>query len=134
MTLRSKIFSRAFGAIGIANYVFEVTAEEQADAADILDALMTEEYWSALGYVPTDGEPMPDIDIGTLPEFDNAIVYNLAIRLAPSFGKSPAPFVKGAAKKGLADVTGASIEAPVLPGNRVQISGGGNWWRRFMVP
>lgn len=130
MTLRGKIFNRAFGAIGIANYVFDITAEEQADAADILDSMMAEPYWSALGYISTNGEPQPDEPIDTLPAFDNAIAYNLAVRLAPSFGKQVSPFVKGEAKRGLGEVTAASFVAPVVPGNRMQIGGGGNWRRR----
>jgi hypothetical protein len=131
MTPRGKIFNRAFGAIGIASYVFDTTAEEQADAADILDAMMSEPYWDALGYVPTDGDPQPDVEIDTAPDFDNPIVYNLAMRLAPSFGKTPSSFVRGQAKRGLAEVTAASFVAPVVPGNRIPIGGGGNWWRRW---
>jgi hypothetical protein len=134
MTLRSAIFTRAFEAIGIAGYVFETTAEEQASAAAILDDMMAQ--WTnegiALGYVATGGEPLPDADIETPTWANNAIVYNLALALAPSFGKQVAPHVRGSAKRGYAEVYAKAYAPPTMHTGRIPVTGGGNWWRRVV--
>ncbi len=136
MTLRNTIFKRAFAAMGIPDYVVETTAEEQADAADTLDGMMAE--WEGegidLGYTATDGEPQPDVDMTTPSYADSAIVYNLAMRLAPSFGKQLLPSVKGEAKRGYGLVVAKTMTLKAMPGNRVPVSGGGNWWRRWGYP
>lgn len=136
MTLRSTIFADAFTAIGLPGYVFNTTADEQADAARQLDAMM--EQWEGegivLGYTPTNGEPEPDLDMTTPTYADKAISLNLALSLAPSFGKQPLPYVKGAAKKGYGLVVARTFTVPVQPINRVGVIGGGDWWRRWLVP
>ncbi|WP_207791147.1 packaged DNA stabilization gp4 family protein [Allosphingosinicella flava] len=133
MTLRGTIFSDAFEAIGIANYVFDTTAEEQASAARRLDAMMAQwdEEGITLGYTATDGDPQPDVEMTTPAYADDAIALNLALRLAPSFGKEPMPSVKGEAKRAYGLVVAKTLQTPAMHGTRVPIAGGGNWWRRL---
>lgn len=133
MTLRGTIFADAFEAIGIPEYVFDTTAEEQASAARRLDAMMALPWWDQLEYTPTGGDPQPDVEMTTDPRFDDAIAYNLAVRLAPGFGKQVSAFVRGEARRLYADVVGESIKSETLPAPRTQVAGGGNWRRHWWM-
>lgn len=102
MITRGQILAGAFEPIGIADYVFDITPEEQATAFAALDDMMAE--WAAdgvvLGY--TAGGAGPNrADVMTTPDWaDGAIKRNLAVRLAPGFGKTTSGELRRAAKQG----------------------------------
>jgi hypothetical protein len=93
---------QAFDEIGLASYVFDLTAEQLQTALRRLDAMMA--TWNAVGIrlayplpaYPQDG----DLDEQTgVPDRANEAIYtNLAIKLAPSYGKQVSPDTKTAAK------------------------------------
>ena len=90
--------------LGIASYVFDLQADQIEAAVRRLDTMMAE--WNGrgirLGY-PLPGSPA-DTDIsaeaGTPDSAHDAIVTNLAIRLAPSYGKQVSVETKTTARHG----------------------------------
>jgi hypothetical protein len=95
----------AFEEIGMANYVFDLQPEQLQSALRRLDAMMME--WNAqgirLGY-PIARSPQ-DSDLSTETETPDsaweAVITNLAIRIAPGYGKPVADGTKTIAKNAL---------------------------------
>ena len=103
---KKQIIEQAFAEIGIASFTFDTTADERENSLRILDTMMAE--WTTRGIVfdpvypatvnPGDG----DIDAETNAANDAvAPMYNnLALRLAPGFGKTPSNQTKLDARSG----------------------------------
>lgn len=89
--------------IGLAGYIFDITPEELNSALRQLDSMIA--AWNAKGIRL--GWPMPsspqnsDLDdpTETADSANEAISLNLAIRVAPTFGKAIAPETKAFAKQ-----------------------------------
>lgn len=99
---KRQFVAQAFEELGLADYVFDLSADQLESARRRLDAMMA--TWNAkgirLGY-PIPGSPEDgDIDDETtVPDAANEAIYtNLAIRLAPSFGKTVSVDTKSTAK------------------------------------
>jgi hypothetical protein len=81
----------AFEEIGMASYVFDISPEQRESAMRRLDAMMAE--WNAkgirLGYPLPASPQQSDLDEQTyVPDSANqAIITNLAMRIAPGYGK-----------------------------------------------
>jgi hypothetical protein len=92
----------AYEEIGIASYVFDLDPEALQSALRRLDAMMAE--WNAKGIrlsYPIPGSPADSnlSDPSEVPDSAyEAIITNLAIRMAPQLGKSVSPDTKGVAK------------------------------------
>ena len=92
----------AFEEIGLATYAFDLQPQQFESALRRLDAMMAE--WNAkgirLGY-PIPGSP-EDSDLDSESEVpdsaNDAIITNLAVRIAPSYGRTPMPETKITAK------------------------------------
>lgn len=95
---KRQFIEQAFEEIGLAAYVFDLTPEQLQSALRRLDAMMA--GWNANGI--RIGWPIPskpqdsDIDMDAkAPDIANEAIYlNLAIRLAPGFGKTISPDTK----------------------------------------
>lgn len=92
----------AFEEIGLATYTFDLQPQQFESALRRLDAMMAE--WNGkgirLGY-PLPGSPEnSDLDSESeVPDSANeAIITNLAVRIAPSYGRTPMPETKITAK------------------------------------
>jgi len=99
---KRQFVAAAFEEIGLASYVFDLQPEQLQSAMRRLDAMMAD--WNGkgirLGY-PLPGSPQDsDLDEPTLgPDSANqAVITNLAIRLAPSYGKQVMIETKAVAK------------------------------------
>lgn len=94
----------AFGEVGLASYVFDLTPEQEQDALRRLDSMMG--TWNGQGIRL--GYPLPaspgdsSLDEETnVPDSANETVYqNLAVRIAPGFGKTVSPDTKTSAYAG----------------------------------
>lgn len=92
----------AFEEIGMANYVFDLQPEMLESALKRLDSMMAE--WNAKGLRL--GYPLPSSpQTSSLDEESNspdsaweAVITNLAIRIAPGYGKAVLPDTKATAK------------------------------------
>ena len=93
---------QAFDEIGLASYIFDIQPEQLQSALRRLDTMMA--TWNAKGIrlaYPLPSSPL-DSDLDSQTEVPDsayeAIYTNLAIRIAPSFGKQVAIEVKTTAK------------------------------------
>lgn len=95
--------AQAFDEIGLGAYVFDLTHEQLHSALRKLNALMA--TWNAKGIrigFPLPSSPDGDDldDVASVPDRANeAIVLNLATRLAPSYGKTISIETKVAARE-----------------------------------
>ena len=95
----------AFEEIGMANYVFDLQPEQLQSALRRLDAMMME--WNAqgirLGYPIASSPQDSDLstETGTPDSAWEAVITNLAIRIAPGYGKPVADGTKTIAKNAL---------------------------------
>ena len=88
---KRQFVTAAFDEIGLASYVFDLQPEQLQSALNRLDAMMAE--WNGkgirLGY-PLPGSPQySDLDEPSeVPDSANEAIYtNLALKIAPSYGK-----------------------------------------------
>lgn len=104
MPTKKSLIDRAFSNIGIASYTFDISPDEYQDALTRLDDMMAE--WDGigirLGYVlPANEVPSDPADESGVADYTiTAISSNLAIRIAPMFGKTVSPDVYKMAAKG----------------------------------
>jgi len=99
---KKQIIEQAFEEIGLASYIFDLTPDQLQSALRRLDLLVGS--WLAknirisypLPTNPQDSNIDQEIDVPI--QFNEALVLNLAVRLAPSYGKTLAPETKANAK------------------------------------
>jgi hypothetical protein len=102
---KRQFIAQAMEEIGLASYVFDLQPEQLESALRRLDAMMAE--WNGRGLrlaYPVPGNPADsDIDVDTgLPDSAwEAAITNLAIRIAPSYGKMVNPETKITARHAL---------------------------------
>lgn len=112
---KREIITQAFGELGLASYVFNLTAEELQDAMRRLDTMMG--LWATRNIIFDPVYPQPatygegDIDDDTNAPDDalEPMYLNLAIRMAPSFGKTPSPDTRAVAKAGYTTMLGQYV-------------------------
>jgi len=128
----------AFNEIGLASYVFDLQPEQLEVARQRLDAMMAD--WNGkgirLGYPIPSSPEQGSIDEETyVPDSAyEAIICNLGIRLAPSYGKQVMMETKATAKQGY-DILLQRATAPLekqLP--RTMPAGAGNKPYRYDDP
>lgn len=136
---KRQFVSAAFEEIGLASYAFDLQPQQFESALRRLDAMMAS--WNALGIRL--GYPLPsspqfsDIDAESeVPDSANeAIITNLAVKIAPGYGKQVMPDTKATAKETyntLLSRAAAPLEQQ-LPGTMP--SGAGNKpWRVYDDP
>ncbi len=100
---KRQFVTQAFDEIGLASYVFDLSPEQLQSALQRLDMMIAS--WNALGIrlgYPLPSSPLDsDLDEQTnVPDSANQAIYtNLAIKLAPSYGKQIMPDTKATAKE-----------------------------------
>lgn len=139
---KRQLIDLAFEELGIASYEFDVQAEEYQSALRRLDAMMGS--WNASGIrvgYPIPSEPQNStLDQNTnLPDSANEAVFlNLAVRLAPLYGKNISPDTRSLARSSLDTLRSRVTKAlkmqfpntlPTGQGNRQR--GGNMYWNRF---
>ena len=101
---KRQFVTAAFEEIGLADYVFDLTPEQLESALRRLDAMLME--WNAkgirLGYASASSPQDSDLDTETnVPDSAwEAVITNLAVRIAPGYGKTVSPDTKMVAKQG----------------------------------
>ncbi len=100
---KRQFVTQAFEEIGLASYTFDLSADQFQSALQRLDSMLS--AWNALGIrlgYPLPSSPLDsDLDEQTnVPDSSNEAIYtNLAIKLAPSYGKQVMPDTKATAKE-----------------------------------
>lgn len=133
MATRAQIIAGAFARIGLADYEFDVTPGERASARQKLDAMMA--GWEADGVTlghTADGGGNDAADMTTPAYADEAITDNLALRLAPDFGKAPSPMLLMTARRGYDLCSAKTLVVPTTKRGALAARGGGDrYYRRF---
>lgn len=134
------IVEQAFEEIGLASYVFDLQPQQLDSALRRLDAMMA--TWNAkgirLGY-PLPSSPADsdlDQDTGVPDNAIEAMILNLAVRVAPGFGKTVSPDTKGNAKRAYNELlANSAMPLEMQLGNETIPSGAGNkGWRYYNNP
>lgn len=99
---KRQIIEQAFEEIGLASYVFDLSAEQLESALRRLDMMVASWQYRniQIGYPLSTYPQNSNIDdpIETSLNNNEALVLNLAVRLAPSYGKMLQPETKATAK------------------------------------
>lgn len=99
---KRQFIEQAFNEAGLASYVFDLTPEQLQSALRQLDAMMA--TWNAkgirIGYpLPSSPQDSNIDDLTEVPDRANEAIYlNLAVRIAPGFGRQLLPDTKASAK------------------------------------
>lgn len=102
---KKQIIEEAFAELALAGYVFDLTPDELQTALRRLDSMMG--TWDGMGLrvgysgASTVGASNLEDDSGLPDGATEAVYQNLALRLAPTFGKQIPPATQIAAKEGL---------------------------------
>ena len=125
----------ALGELGLASYVFDLQADQIEEAVHRLDSMMAE--WNArgirLGY-PLPADPTStdvDADAGTPDSAHEAVITNLAIRLAPSYGKQVSVDTKTTARHALNTLMARAAFPPEMQLPSSLPAGAGNKGRTY---
>lgn len=118
---KRRILKQALTEIGIASYAFDVTAEEYQSALAVMDGMAAELFPThQTGYIfPADGvESDPDDEAGITESAFPMFYTNLALRLAPGYGKTVSAWTVKAAKDSLDryQLNNLTIPERCLPG------------------
>ena len=136
---KRQFVTQAFEEIGLASYVFDLTPDQLQSALRRLDTMMA--AWNALGIrlaYPLPSSPQDsDLDEQTnVPDSSNEAIYtNLAIKLAPSYGKKVMPDT-GATAKASYNTLLSRAAMPMeqqLPGT-IPSGAGNKSWRNAETP
>lgn len=104
MWTKGQIVSSALAELGLQGYEFDISSAEKADALRRLDSMMA--TWEALGIhigyaMPSDPKGSDDQEDCGLPDSAVETVFlNLAVRLAPGYGKQVSTDTRRSARQG----------------------------------
>lgn len=133
---KGAITVRALGKLGIANYVFDTEAEEDVSALRQLDS-MAARWQSKLepfGYrqPDTNGTSLPSDQAGIEEADVDAFISNLAVLLAPDYGKTPAGVLNKQAAESRSEMfTRYARRVEYQLPNRTPTGAGNDRYRRF---
>ena len=136
---KRQFIEAAFDEIGLAAYTFDMQPEQYQSALRRLDAMMADWYERGilLGY-PLPGSPQgSSLDEQTLvPDRANeAIITNLACRIAPSYGKQVMPATMTAARGALNTLYMRAARPGLMQFPSQTPAGAGNkYWGQFWGP
>lgn len=137
---KRQFITQAFEEIGLAAYVFDLTPEQLQSALRRMDAMVG--GWNAngvrIGYpLPSNPDDSRLDDDSGVPDFANEAIYlGLAVRLAPSFGKTVAPETKAFANMAYSNMANqVAIPTPERQLPQTMPRGAGTKpWRNFNNP
>jgi hypothetical protein len=120
---KGDLVSSALEEIGIAEFEFDISPEQRQSAIRKMDMMMAE--WGARKirlFYPLTKSQTPDPDQETdVPDWaGEAIVTNLAVRIAPSYGKQVSPETKATARNAYTTLCGrfsspVEMQLPSMP-------------------
>ena len=136
---KREFITAAFDELGMASYVYDLQPEEMQSALKKLDAMIAQ--WNAKGFRLRYPLPLTPLDsdlnndTGIPDSANEAVITNLAMRIAPSYGKTVSVDTKSTAKKSYNTV--ASIFAHPIDRDAtnppVLIGAGDKPWRNGYV-
>lgn len=139
---KRQFVTSALEEIGLASYIFDMPPDALASVLSRLDSMMAQ--WNAkglrLGYpIPsTPGTSDPDEETDVPDAAWEAITTNLALRVAPMFGRTPQPETKATAKFAYDTIMAKAAMPPQMQLPAAMPAGAGNkpwvWDDAFLQP
>lgn len=130
---KGQVATRAFGMIGLAAYVFDLTAEQKAEALQLFSMMMAE-WLDSLGCdlsyaapATVDGDAWGEAS-GIPDACVNAVAANLALALCPGYGKTPSAETKRIAVAGLISIQAKCAVLRERELTSTTPTGAGNRW------
>jgi hypothetical protein len=132
---KREIVQNAFEEVGLASYAFDLQPEQMQAGLRRLDNMMA--TWNSrglrIGYPLTDSPAGSDLDqdATVTDEAIEAIVSNLAVRLAPMLGKTVSPDTKATARSSYMALLSrrSTIPERLIDVNAVPAGAGTKYWR-----
>lgn len=132
---KREIVQNAFEEVGLASYAFDLQPEQMQAGLRRLDNMMA--TWNSrglrIGYPLTDTPAGSDLDqdATVTDEAIEAIVNNLAIRLAPMLGKTVSPDTKASARSAYMALLSrrSTIPERLIDINSIPAGQGTKYWR-----
>jgi hypothetical protein len=132
---KRQIVEAAFEEIGLAAYTFDLQPEQMQTGLRRLDSMMA--TWNnqgiRLGYPLPSSPSLGDLDVSAdvTDMAIEAIVGNLAIRIAPAFGKTVSPDTKASARKAYLALLNYASTVPErqLDNQAIPAGEGNKYWR-----
>lgn len=127
---KRQFVTQAYEELGLASYVFDLSPEQLQSAARKLDSMIAQ--WDGKGIrIGFPISPSPenidiDTETGVAPYANEAIALNLAIRIAPSYGKTVFPETKANAKIAYETLLGRAAMPPLRQFGPLLPAGSGN--------
>ena len=130
---KHQLIDEAFEELGLAAHAYDISPEERESALRKLDAMMA--TWNGrglrLGYVttssPEDSDPDTESEVSDMAV--EAIYKNLAIRLAPSFGKTVSQNTRIDARIALNSLLAQSVKPNEMAITNLPYGAGAKRWR-----
>ncbi|WP_337053994.1 hypothetical protein [Pseudoxanthomonas sp. USHLN014] len=123
MTKVAEIVGSALALLRVTDASEAPEAEDMATGISVLN--MMAKTWEAGGYtIGWTPVANPDDDLASAPEADEALIYNLAVKLRPRYGQALEPDVVDQARRLKADVLAA-----VFAANPMEMPRGIPGWR-----
>lgn len=140
---KRQILDDAFSEIGMAGYLFDLSPEDMQVALNRLDSFIAQ--WESdgiyTGYMVNDDPNTIDIDgdSGIESGLVLPVIKNLAVEIAPSYGKTPSPATASGARKGYSIAMRAKTVPMKKANTTVSPSGAGylrgsGGYRRYLEP
>lgn len=131
---RRQFIEAAFEELGLADYTFDMQPEQYQGAARRLDSMLLDWNGRGLRLGPNISASVAGAELNTdmgIPDIANeAIILNLAIKLAPSYGKQVMADTKQGAKTALNTVFARFAEPiPMRLGHNTPLGAGNKPWR-----
>ena len=132
---KREVVQNAFEEVGLASYAFDLQPEQMQAGLRRLDNMMA--TWNSrglrIGYPLEDNPSLSslDQDAGVTDEAIEAIVSNLALRLAPLLGKTVSPDTKATARSAYMALLSrrSTIPERLIDVNAVPAGAGTKYWR-----
>lgn len=129
-TTKNDLVRQALKKLAVTGFDYEVDPSESESGLVELEAMMAE--WDGQGirvgyHLANTPEEADGSDDAGIPDFSrNAIVYNLAMRIAPEYGKEPSGAVVAGASQSLSRLMTATAYIPTVKYPRRMPRGSGN--------
>lgn len=133
---KRQIIEESYGEIGMASYVFDLDVDVLQRALRRLDSMMAE--WNGrgirLGYpIPASPDDSDLDELAQVPDWANeAIILNLAVRVAPGHGKTVSPQTLATAKRALDTILAKAAMPPEVQLTGLRGAGAKNTSRPFL--
>ena len=132
---KREIVTNAFEEVGLASYAFDLQPEQLQAGLRRLDNMMA--TWNSrglrIGYPLTNSPAGSDLDddANVMDEAIEAIVGNLAIRIAPMLGKTVSPDTKASARSAYMALLSRRSTIPEMlnDANAIPSGAGNKYWR-----